>query len=140
MLSQTIFTEPELKQLCKEWQEILGLQAWYIKTEIKRAADFTKKSKSAEISWVLSRKEAHIKALNPVDYPPDCILPQDMEVDIVHELLHISVGYFDETKRDSLEEIMVEQHIDTVSKALVRLKRRDNPQIKNFAIKGEGLT
>lgn len=115
------FTEQELCELCSEWQETLKLQDWEVGLAIAREIDF-KRQVQAECSWVLPKKMALIKIIDPIDYHNEVFL-QDMEVSLVHELLHLHYAPFDNFDNESLECVCMEQSIDLIAKALVKLKR-----------------
>jgi hypothetical protein len=117
-----IFTEDELIKLCQEWQERLRLEHWEIALRIARVKDFTLKDCSGECNWTQSIAQATIRILDPLDYPCSPF-KQDMECILVHELLHLHFCPFDETKDQSLENIMLERAIEHIAKALVKLKR-----------------
>lgn len=118
-----ILTEQELKEKCLEWQKILNLQDWDIKPGIYRNSRFETVGSQAECNWVLKKKMATIRIVDPVDYPNNIQWPQDMEQSLVHELVHLHIAPFDESKSGSLEEIMMEQATDLIAKAMVKLKR-----------------
>jgi len=116
-------TEQEAQVFCEAWQDILSLRDWHIKVTIKRERDMPLQNKSGSINWVLERKEALMTLVDPIDYPSDCMTPYDMEETIVHELLHLHIAPFDNTKDDSLEAIALEQCIHALEKAFIRIKR-----------------
>jgi hypothetical protein len=121
-----IFTSTDEATACmKEWQEILRLQDWDIILRIARRDDMGLDEVNGTCTWTLPRNEAIIKILDPIDYPNDCIFPQDQEVTLVHELLHLHYAPFsDQFTRDSLEYIGLERCIDVTAKTLVSLKRK----------------
>ena len=65
---------------------------------------------------------ALISILDPRDYP-DSPFEQDMEVSLVHELLHIPLRYITEPELNSLEDIHLEAFIESMAKLLVKLSR-----------------
>lgn len=71
----------------------------------------------------LSLKEATIRLLDPIDFPPDRDAPQDIELDLCHELLHLHMAPF-APSTNTLQDTMMEQAIESIAKALVSLKRR----------------
>ena len=117
-----MLTVEELVVLCKEWQAILNIQFWDIKVGIYRGRDFSKKEIQAEVSFQLATATAILRILDPTDYDRD-LWPQDMEVSMVHELLHLRLAEADETESGSMEDILLERAIDHIAKALVKLKR-----------------
>lgn len=44
---------------------------------------------NGECEWQLKTKIATIRILDPIDYPENLIIEQDMEKTLVHELLHL---------------------------------------------------
>lgn len=113
-------TQEELEALCRTWQKRLRLQDWTVKVRIVRRHELDHADIQGQVTWVLSRREALIKLLDPIDYLPDCVLPQDLETTLVHELVHLYFAPFD-AEDGTLEDIYQEQAIDGLSKALVEL-------------------
>ena len=128
-----LFTEDELVDLCREWQETLRLQHWDVALRVSRATEFTGKERSGECSWVLPNAHATIKILDHIDYP-ETPFKQDMEQILVHELLHLHICPFDLTKAESLEDTMMERAVDHIAKALVLLKRRAVKPVDNISV------
>lgn len=118
---EVILTEQELRNLCRWWQEVLGLSDWYIKVNIKRAYDMPRDFQG-ECSWTFARREAVIKILDSSDYDPDFAFPQDMELTLVHELLHVRYGPAAEPE-DTATKWLYEQATEDIARALVALKR-----------------
>jgi len=114
----------ELQLLMKYWQERLRLQHWDVKLKIVRAADFSQESARGENNWEQSTAESVIHILDPADWPKDTPFEQDMEITLVHELLHLHFSPFDNTAKESQEKIMLERAIDHIAKALVEVRRR----------------
>lgn len=118
-------TQEQAQQACQEWQKILRLQDWDIVLRIARRDDMGLDDVNGTCTWTLARNEAIIKILDPIDYPSDCVFPQDQEVTTVHELLHLHYAPFsDQFAKDTLEYIALERCIDVTSKTLVSLKRK----------------
>lgn len=116
------FTQEEIEDLAREWQRELKIQDWTIEVEIvrgKRLAD-----DDGGIEFEQKRREAYIMIRDPRDVHKDRIRPYDMEVVLVHELLHCSLAVFTAAQLDSHEDITQEVTIHAVSQALVRMKRR----------------
>lgn len=122
-MEPVIFSEDQLKQKCAEWQKILRLQDWDVHVSIVRDSNMKLKDVNGECEWVLQTKQAHIRILDPIDYPEDTRWPQNMEHTLVHELLHLHFSPFDTHEYGSLEHTSMEQAIDMISSALVLLKR-----------------
>lgn len=67
-----------------------------------------------------------IKILDHIDYDPDTIKPQNMEVTLVHEILHVvydAVWKSTEAEADSLVGQEFEAAIERTAEALMELDR-----------------
>lgn len=124
-MRECILTLDELKELCAKWQEILRLQDWNIEIRISRARDFEVENACGECSWVLPRKEALIRILDPLDYSPNHVFPQDMERTLVHELLHLHFAEISEKAEAAGINIdtSLEQALHGIDGALANLRR-----------------
>lgn len=120
---EVILTEVELRQKCAEWQKVLRLEDWDVKVKLKRGRDL-ELGGAGECGWTIEKKQALIKITDSADYPPDCIIPQDMERTLVHELLHLHFAPFDDFESGTAEDTATEQAIHFISCALVDLARR----------------
>ncbi len=119
-LQETILTEQKLRDLCRWWQGVLGLSDWYIIVKIKRFYDMPHDTQGA-CNWTFSRREALIKILDPNDYDPNCIVPQDMELTLVHELLHIRHAPYE--PGENANGWLHDQALEDTARALVAFKR-----------------
>mgnify|MGYP000879737975 FL=1 len=116
-----VFTQKELEDYLAEWQKRLCLDAWDVRIGIYRERAFDGEGRSGEISYSIESGKAVIKLLDPVDYP-DEDFPQDMEVTLVHELLHLKFAAFT-PQDDTLEHRLFEQTVESMANLLVALKR-----------------
>lgn len=121
MADKFIVDEEKLKELCKEWQERLHLQSWDIVVKIFRAEEFQLKECQGENCWDLRVCKSFIRILDPIDYKSTA-WEYDMEVCLVHELLHLHFMSF-EPKNDGLEHDYMESVIERLADVLVKLKR-----------------
>ena len=117
-----IFTEDELKKLCSFWQNQLKLNNWRIAIGIERKTAFNNSQSTGEIDYVLPLRQAIIKVLDPLDYP-NSPFEQDMEITLVHELLHLHFALFEPKSDDSLEFLIMESTIEQLANILVEMKR-----------------
>ncbi len=120
-MQEVILTEEELRQLCAEYQAILRLQDWRVDVSIGRP-DLEHEDDGAYVTYNTSLRIAKILIVAPEYYPTNAMMPQDMEVDLVHELVHL---YFvplgkpaDDTARDLLEVA-----VQSIAEAVVKLRR-----------------
>ncbi len=105
----------------KRWQERLRLQDWKVEAHIVRRADL-KPETLGNLKWNSEDKTAAIKVLDPRDYDlaPDRIA-QDMELTVVHELIHLHLSVL---PRDPLKKGVEEQVVDKISIALFNLEKQ----------------
>lgn len=122
-MNSVIFTEDELRAKCAEWQKILRLQDWDVRTSIVRAGGMKTEECNAEISVNVQHRLATLRVLDPIDYGDDNLNPQDMERHLVHELLHIHLWPFTEDLHGPLEDAE-EQALNMIAGALIALYRK----------------
>lgn len=125
-MEAVIFTEDELRTKCEVWQKILRLQDWIITVNIRRERDFVLSDSNAEIIPTLPKRMATIHILDPIDYPPGQAEPQDMELSLVHELLHIHLFPLFADREDEMRLVAEEQAIEAISRGLIELSRRSS--------------
>jgi hypothetical protein len=124
MSKEVILTKDELRQKCAEWQKILRLQDWIVTTKISRERDMEESDRNAEIEANLPKRMATIRILDPVDYPPNLVEEQDMELSLVHELLHIHLFPLFADREDEIRMVAEEQAIEAISRGLIELSRK----------------
>lgn len=121
---EKLFSHNELELLCTYWQKKLRIYDWTIGLAIGRKDSFEVKERSGEIHITEANGSATILILDPVDYPKNSYIKQDMEVTLVHELLHLR---FFPDARNKQEELLgmllMEQAIERTAQALVELRR-----------------
>ena len=115
-------SQEKLDALCVEWQSILHLQAWDIVVKICRSGEFEDKDCVGENLWDLRVCKSFIRILDPIDYKSSS-WGYDMEVCLVHELLHLHFMSF-QPKDDGLEHDFMESVIERLASVLVDLKRK----------------
>ncbi|MCY9513310.1 hypothetical protein [Paenibacillus apiarius] len=117
---KAIYTEDDLRARCADWQKTLRLQDWIVVVGISRARDMQLDNCCGVCEWSLPKRMANIRILDPTDYPADSMEPQDMELTLVHELLHLHFAPMS-TEDNTVPE---EQAIEAISRGLVELKRK----------------
>jgi hypothetical protein len=123
-VQEVIFTEDQIREKCAEWQRILRLQDWIVSVSIVRERDMGMENTMGTINPTLEKRMAKIRILDPVDYPPGLMEPQDMELTLVHELLHLHLWFFTESLEGPLH-VAEEQAIEAISRGLVALARKE---------------
>lgn len=108
------YTKDELRRLCREWQDRLGLAHWHIDAEIVRGAEID--DNLGQVDVAIERECALVRLKTHEDY--HSAFPYDIEQTLVHELLHI---VFDMAGVEGNE--MFEQAVDRIARVLVRMKR-----------------
>lgn len=122
-MNPVIYTEDELRAKCAEWQKILRLQDWDVRVSIVRENQMLTKESNAEINVNVQHKLARLRVIDPIDYHPDNLNPQDMEKSLVHELLHIHLWQFTEELEGALQDAE-EQALNMITDALIKLYRK----------------
>ena len=101
------------------WQKRLRLEDWKIDVKIVRVWEL-EQGTLGHIDWSIPHKTATIKVLNPADYElPKDKIPADIELSVVHELvhLHLSVLPLNKSSRNAEEQV-----VSMIADALVSLE------------------
>ena len=110
--------------VCHLWQRVLRLEDWDVEVKVLRGYDLGEDT-SAKINSFPPKKDAVLKLIDPRDHNPNWRPVDSVEVDIVHELLHLHFGplseYGNEAKR-----LAEEQAVNAISRALVAAAQRLN--------------
>ncbi len=113
-------TEEQVHDWLHLWQKRLHLEDWKIDIKIVRIWDL-EQGTLGHIDWSVPRKAAVIKVLNPADYElPKDKIPADMELSIVHELVHLHFSALPLNKSSRMAE---EQVVTRIADALLDLER-----------------
>lgn len=119
-------TNEELQTACAEWQKRLRLQDWIVKCKIVRQKEMINETAAAEVKHYIMKKQAIIRMRDPIDFPEEVIMEQDMEWDLIHELLHL---YLAPLHTDETDEA-VEQIVECLASSFITLHRDKQPQAK----------
>ena len=120
-------SQEELDAGVAKWAKVLRLQDWDITAKICVQREFT----DGDSVWGRchpkpKKKDAYIQIRDQADYlntvEEHLTLPRDMEVDLVHEMLHIHFQPF-EPDEEGPEWTAMEAAIETLARALVKLDR-----------------
>ena len=110
------------------WQKRLHLEDWKVEVKIVRIWDL-EQGTLGHIDWSAAHKTAVIKVLNPADYElPKDKVPADMELSIVHELVHLHLSALPLNKSSRNAE---EQVVSMIANALLDLERHEQPPAPN---------
>jgi hypothetical protein len=127
-MEEVILTQEELGQKLQEWQKRLRLQDWIIKVRTARAYELPEASMAC-VNSTLENKTASILILDPIDYEPGLMLPQDMENSLVHELLHLHLLPIHGD--DDSKHVAVEQAIECIASGLIAAHRENTIVTQN---------
>ena len=100
------------------WQDRMDLKDWHIRVEVVRSDRLEPKT-LGNIHWDSDLKSATICVLSPEDYklPHDAML-NDMELTIVHELVHLELASL---PRSDASRRVEEHAVNAISTALLKL-------------------
>ena len=110
-------TDADVQAICRIWQARLRLQDWDIHCQLVRGFRLTEAV--AEVESLETKRVAWVRVMNPLDFQPDSLLPQDVERSIVHELLHLVLSPLAPEEATLAEE----QIVNALSATLVSLWR-----------------
>jgi hypothetical protein len=104
----------------RTWQERLNLKDWNIHVELVRANALEPKT-LGNVHWDTNTKQATIGVLSSYDYTlpfPDML--NDMEVTVVHELVHLQLSSLPRTEATRGQE---EYAVCQITRALLKLAK-----------------
>lgn len=114
-------TQEDAQARCGYWQTVLRLQDWDVRVTFCRRHDLKHGVARAEIDIY---RRAHVRILDPIDQnPEDWPVDRDVEVSLVHELLHLQFYDVAKPKEDTPEDVALERGIEATARALVQLSR-----------------
>lgn len=121
-----VVTNEQVHDWLHLWQKRLHLEDWKVEVKIVRIWDL-EQGTLGHIDWSVPHKTAVIKVLNPADYElPKDKVPADMELSIVHELVHLHLSALPLNKSSRNAE---EQVVSMIANALVDLERNEQPPV-----------
>jgi len=114
-------SEAFVKARLTYWQPRLELQSWRISVVLSPASDL-KPNTLGNIHWDGANKTAVIRILDPSGSSVSCPSTiQDMEVTLVHELVHLELSSLPRSQSSRGEE---EHAVNRITDALLGLERR----------------
>ena len=117
-----IIKEEELSKYLAKWVRILRLERWDIRIKIKRAEDMHLEECAGENHFTTTSRQSLINLRDPVDWTNNDF-EQDMELTLVHELLHISFTMLDTD--NALRDKIQHQLLNDMAVALIRADRKE---------------
>lgn len=113
----------ELQSFLAKWQTILRLRDWDIEIKFGRAWEMGE-DRGGEVTRINAKETALITILDPCDWRPDKIVPQDIEYTVVHELVHLHFAIIDDF--EGANDTLYEQAVHRIATVLLSLDRRQS--------------
>jgi hypothetical protein len=113
-------TQEDIQALVVKWQAIMRLQDWDVDIRFSRAHDIGP-DRDAEVDRCDSGKCARISIKDPGDRDSKCISPQDIELSLVHEMVHLYFPHIDNF--NGTDDAIYEQAVHQISSTMVKLER-----------------
>jgi hypothetical protein len=109
------------------WQQRLRLEDWHIAVTLVRRESLPPETLGG-IHWDKGKKTAEVWVLDPADYrlPLQAML-DDMELTIVHELVHLDLASLPKGQASRSSE---EQAVNGIAQAMLALDRAKPPTVK----------
>jgi hypothetical protein len=112
---EVVLSLVELEALCAEWQQVLRIQDWRVELEILAEEQM---HAWGDTAMTHNTQYAHIRIAHPCTCD-QTLIPCDMELALVHELVHVRFGIA--AKRT--EFLHVEHAVSAMAEALLGMKR-----------------
>jgi hypothetical protein len=113
-------TQEDIQALLVKWQAIMRLQDWDVEIQFSRARDIGP-DRAAEVERCDGKKHARISIKESIDWDTKCIVSQDEELSIVHELVHLYFPCIDNF--NGTDNTIYEQAVHRISSTMVKLER-----------------
>lgn len=112
-------TVEQANRRCAYWQKRLNISDWHVKVKIVRSAKMSHGSSMGEVDIFDQKSMAIVKLLDPIDWDGTPMIPkQDMELTLVHELLHIRLYNVNTRSVVKTSVVLEEQAINALAWAL----------------------
>lgn len=121
---EKLITLEEARDLCDKYCNVLKLHDWEVGISIARQRDMKLNNSQATCEWDYTHKVMLIQLLDPIDFPPNELWPCDMEISLVHEMLHPVFHPFGAPVLEGPEYKMQHSAIQTIAEAIVKMKRQ----------------
>ncbi len=116
-----VTAEKFVARALRTWQERLNLNDWNIQVQLVRPSSLEPKT-LGNIHWDTSTRKATIDVLSAYDYTlPFPEMLNDMELTVVHELVHLHLSSLPRTEASRGDE---EHVVDQISRTLLSLSKR----------------
>lgn len=121
---RTVLVESFAKEKLWYWQNRLNLEGWRVSLAVVRSTEL-KPNTLGNIRWDLENKTATIRVLDPAEYSiPFSEMLDDIEVTVVHELIHLKRDLVLNRYSSSEANRRKEEHaVNRVTETLLKLDR-----------------
>ena len=122
--SAALVNQLQAEEWLRVWQKRLSLEDWKVELRIVRSWEL-KPDTLGNLRWNSTARTATIRVLDPVDYDlPLAKIPRDIEMTIVHELLHLQLSVL---PKDSSKKADEERVVTRIAEALMNLDNERRP-------------
>lgn len=122
--SAALVNQLQAEEWLRVWQKRLSLEDWKVELRIVRSWEL-KPDTLGNLRWNSTARTATIRVLDPVDYDlPLAKIPRDIEMTIVHELLHLQLSVL---PKDSSKKADEERVVTRIAEALMNLDKERPP-------------
>jgi hypothetical protein len=117
-----------LPQTMQKWQRRLGLSDWEIEVAYLSCIDINQAQ--GRVTTNSNAQTAQIRLMSPDDRQKNDPNDRDIELDLVHELIHVRLWAVAPTgaERSELEAKCLEQAIDWMARAMLSAERANLPK------------
>lgn len=122
---EVILTEEELRERLAYWQPVMGLADWEIRLELVPPHKIDGDYASCMPRSVLRRA---VVSISDSTFQDALAFPRDMELDLVHELMHCVFGEYEYGRGECEHKSHGgewERAIETAAKAVIATHRRE---------------
>lgn len=116
-----VVSQEQVDRWLNTWKTRLRLEDWTVEAKVVRSTEL-KPDTLGHIKWESDKKTALITLLHPQDYDlPASRIEEDMEMTVLHELIHLQLSVL---PRDKGSRQVEEQVVNRIAGALMSLDRR----------------
>ena len=116
-------TEYKLNNILKKWQKRLGLSDWSITIAFRDCRDMD--NSTGKVLLQQNLQNADIRIMQESDRQKTDRADGDIELDVVHELVHIRLWAIDPRDAEGILYTCREQAVEWIAKALIKSDRNE---------------
>ena len=122
-MNESQITQDQLEIWVLKWQERLGLRGWHIKISFRNKHDLEGNPAASFIQK--TTQNVSVRVLHPKDRQKSDAAYDSIELDIIHELLHVRLWALDVVEVDDTTQTLKEQAFDWIARAMLASERRE---------------